>query len=140
MYLGKNILWEIENKIKEANNWLERGKNALKSEEIEIAEDYFNEALDVLPDCKEALNYLGEIYIKRRNYKRARRLLKRSLRIDPDYEGAKSNLGITSTHLKSSELNFLDYGEFICSFIIIIIIVVAVVVFITTGIMIPLPF
>jgi len=132
-------MWEIENKIKEANSWVQRGKNALKSEETEIAEEYFNEALDVFPECKEALNYLGEIYIKKRNYKRARKLLKHALRIDPDYEEAKSNFGITTTHLKKFDASFLDYGEALCCFISLILIIIAVVVYVTTGVMLPIP-
>lgn len=64
-----------------------------KQGRLDDAKKLYETALERSPRLVSALNNLGAIYIKEKNYAAARRVLEKAIRIDPDYVDPYYNLG-----------------------------------------------
>ena len=60
---------------------------------LEKAKAHFEKAIEIAPDFLEALNDLGTIYYRRKQFAEAAALFERALKVDPDFVTARVNLG-----------------------------------------------
>ena len=127
--------YEMEKKFIDATQWFEKGINAYKSAEYEIAVEYFKKAVEIYPDCKQAWNYLGEICISSANYKKAQEYILQALKIDPLYKPAMKNKNIIRENLrKLYKGDWPEWAEALFAFACMIFIIIGTVVGIITGV------
>lgn len=65
-----------------------------RADEIDKAEEAFNQALKVNPESAVSLNHLGIIYRGKGKFKEARSNYEKALQVDPNYAYAHLNFGI----------------------------------------------
>ena len=78
--------------IKEAS-LLEQGMQSVRSGELEEAEKYFRQALELNPNYIEALNNLGAVLTQLERYEEADSILRRAIELDSTYAIGYFNLG-----------------------------------------------
>jgi len=77
----------------------------------------FDELLSVDPSFLKGYNNKGTIYFNQKNFQEAYTLFKRALEINPNYETARINIGITLNEMGKSEeavKEFEMYSLFSC--------------------------
>ena len=73
---------------------LDQWQKAFDSKDnLEKAKAHLEKAIEIAPDFLEALNDLGTIYYRRKQFAEAAALFERALTVDPDFVTARVNLG-----------------------------------------------
>ncbi len=66
----------------------------LEMKELDLAEEFFNKAIEIMPEYAEGLNNLGNVYRLKQKPKEALLFFNRALKLSPDFADAHNNIGI----------------------------------------------
>ena len=112
-FYNLGLLASDQDRLEDALTWLEKAL-ALKNDDVDIltalgtvhlkagrnqeAEILFQKALK-MSENEVIYNNLGTIFFRRKDYRKAKKLFRRALDINPDYQVARENIALANFYL-----------------------------------------
>lgn len=91
----------ISKAVKDAFDLNEKGLDALNKKDYDMALEYFDLALDIIPDYSDAINNRGVVFFRKGIISDAQKIWENLASKDPSYAIASYNLGMIYLHEKN---------------------------------------